>query len=243
MVKINQIAPDSEKTKTTPRFWRVLFLLVVIAQMAVICLWAAQRNNYHVDELYSLGYAQSYATGNNYKIYSRYSPEWKYETWIENRSLKNQLEISEEESLLREDPLTIARLLLTGRNYHGILNILMSVFAPDRLTMYPGILFNLVVFFFTQILLCRIMKELTGDEEASVMAVLMYGFSTMAVQMTLFIRFYTLTIFLFTAVIRLHQIMWRTENLRRHEFLTILSLLLLYFAMKNSELVLSFHTH
>lgn len=218
----------------------LFLLLIIIIQMAVALFWVTKRENYFNDELYSLGYAQSYTFEPKKQGYIYQSPEWEYETWIGNGILKDQLEVSKQESLLSQPPLTGIKMLLTRRNYHGILNILMSVFSPDRISMYPGAIFNILLFLFTQLLVFRISRELTGRDIPSILAVLMYGFSTMAVDMTLYIRFYALVIFFLVAAVRLHQIMWRTDHFWRSEILTIASMALLYLAMKNAELAFVF---
>ena len=227
-------------TSRTSAVCMLFLLLIIIIQMAVSLFWVTKRENYFNDELYSLGYAQSYTFEPKKQGYIYRSPEWEYETWIENRILKDQLEVSEQESLLSQPPLTGIKMLLTRRNYHGILNILMSVFSPDRISMYPGAVFNIILLFFTQLLVFRISREITGRDIPSILAVLMYGFSTMAVNMTLYIRFYALVILFLVAAVRLHQIMWRTDHFWRSEMLTIVSMALLYLAMKNSELAFVF---
>lgn len=241
-MKINRAYAAAHKgdEKNRTKLFCMFFLLLVIMQMAVALFWVTQRENYFLDELFSFGYAQSYTFEPKRQGYIYQSPEWEYETWIDNCILKDQLEVSKQESLLSQPPLTAIKMLLTRRNYHGILNILMSVFSPDRISMYPGAVFNIFLLLLTQLLVYRISREITGRDITSVLAVLMYGFSTMAVDMALYIRFYTWVIFLLIATVRLHQIMWRTDRFWQCGLLTIASMVLLYLAMKNMELALVF---
>ncbi len=215
-------------------------LIIILSQMTVICYWMTQRRNLYIDELYSLGYAQSYTLDSKDVMYFYKTPEWKYETWIENESIRNHLETSDEESLFSQPPLTAINMMLQRRNYFGILNIIMSVFSPNRISAYPGIIFNILLFFLIQLLIYRITKELSGRCVPAILAVVMYGFSIMAVNMTLYIRFYSLVIVLLIGVIRIHQIMWRTERIGLFELLTVVTIALLYLALRNSELVFIF---
>lgn len=217
-------------------FCDAVFLLIVLLQMGLVFFWMTRKTSFFLDELYSFGGAQAYADSRNNSVYIHDSPVWKFGEWVENRVLKDQLRVSAEESLLRLPPLKALKQLMTRRNYYGILNILLSVFAPDSISGYPAILFNILILFFTQLLLYRIAEELTGSNSAAVLAVLMYGFSTMAVSMALYVRFYTFSLFLVLAAIRLHQMMWRTQTLWIYELQALSSMALLYFAVKNSEL-------
>ena len=229
-----------DKTEDT-RVCRAVFLLIVAGQMLLAFFWMTERTGYHLDELYSFGHAQAYFSPDpSDKEYIHNSSVWKYETWTENREMKERLEVSEEESAFSRPLPKVVKKLLKGRNYYGILNILLSAFTRGKISPYPGTVFNMVFLFFTQILLYRITGEITGNAKIALLAVLMYGFSTMALNMTLYIRFYTFSIFLIMAATRLHQIMWRTGNLWQCEALIAAAMALFYFAIRNSALTLVF---
>ena len=226
----------SGREKATP----VVLLAIIFLQVVVVLFWMTQKKNLFLDELTSFGNAQAYSFHAKNTAYINDSSAWEYESWVDNHLLKGQLEVSKEESLLSQPPQRVLKMLLMKRNYNGVLNILMSVFAPDSTSIYPGILFNIILFFFTQLLLYRIVKEISGSCLPALGAVLMYGFSAMGVEMTLFIRFYSLVIFLLLGALRVHQKMWRTEKIGLFELQTAFSFLLLYLAFKNSELVFIF---
>ena len=101
----------------------------------------------------------------------------------------------------------------------------------------PAIVFNQVLFVLTQIVLYRIMKDLTGSTAVSILTLMMYGFSGMAISTVLYVRFYMLVTLLLLLLIRIHQRMWQMESLLRCELYTLLCMVLIYFAMKDSELV------
>lgn len=217
--------------------WRLLLLGIVLFQMAVIACWAGQRSNYYIDELFSFGSAHSFTFEKKDVYYVNNSPEFRYETWVENRVLKEQLVVTEAESLLRLNPLNAVRRVLLGRNYHGILNLLMAVFSPGRISAIPALVFNLLLFSLAQLVLFGIMREMTDSYSVSALAILMYGCSGMAVMTVLYVRFYMLVTLLLLLILRIHQVMWRDRSLIRCESLTILGMVLLYLAFKDSELV------
>ena len=214
-----------------------LIACILLIQVAVIAFWASQRSNYYIDELFSFGSAHSYTFDRKDIMYINRSQAWQYEQWVDNCDLKEQLEVTETESLLSQPPIDGIRMLLTRRNYHGILYLLMSFFSPGEVSAAPAVGFNLILFVLTQIVLYKIMKGLTGSTAVSILTIMMYGFSGMAISTVLYIRFYMLVTLLLLLLIRIHQRMWQMESLLRCELYTLLCMVLIYFAMKDSELV------
>ena len=216
---------------------KILPVLIVALQLLLMGYWSTQKSNYYIDEMFSMGYAHTFIHPREDAVYINFSKDWGNEKWIENETLKDQLETTREDSVFTMPFAKAVRKLFLGRNYMGMLNILMSVFSPGKMSRYPGIILNLIIFALSQLLLYRICRGLGGSFSASLMTVTMYGFSTMAIGLSLYIRFYAWVIFLLLALIRLHQVMWNEDRLWKCEILTVISMLLAYFALKNSELV------
>lgn len=239
-LKLNQLhlrIRDITHIMESRRSGFLLVAFILVMQVALITFWASQRSNYYIDELFSFGSAHSYTFDKKDIMYINRSDAWQYEQWVDNRVLKEQLKVTETESLLSRQPTDAIRMLLTRRNYLGILNILMTVFSPGEVSAAPAVVFNLVLFVLAQIVLYRIMKNLTDSNVVSVLAIMMYGFSGMAISTVLYIRFYMLVTLLLLLLIQIHQRMWQVESLLRCELLTLLSMGLIYVAMKDSELV------
>ena len=229
---------DGIKEKLNIRHVRVIvFLIILTAQIGLMIFWAEEKSNYFIDELYSYGYAHSYTFDKSHKRYITQSDDWQYEKWIDNEVLKEKLEVKKEESLLSRPFFTAVRMLLTRRNHQGILNILMSILSPGRISKVPGIILNLIIFALTQIVLYKMGKEMTESPCIALLIILMYGFSAIAIGNSIYIRFYALVILLLLLVFRLHQKMWYTVSSFRNEGYIILSIGLIYLAIKNSELV------
>ena len=239
-IKLNQMhvhIRDAAHIMEHKRAGMLLIAFILLIQVAVITFWTSQRSNYYIDELFSFGSAHSFTFDKKDIMYVNRSDAWQYEHWVENSVLKGQLEITEAESLLSLQPIEAIRMLLTQRNYHGMLNLLMSVFSPGEVSAAPAVGFNLVLFVLTQVVLYRIMKDLTDSVAISILTIMMYGFSGMAISTVLYVRFYMLVTLLLLLLIRIHQRMWQMEDLLRCELLTLLCMMLIYFAMKDSELV------
>lgn len=217
---------------------KLIFAFVILLQIIVICHWASKRSNYFVDELFSFGYAHSYTFDRKDIYYIDNSPEWKYEEWVSNEKLKTQLEVSKEESLLNKDFVTALKMLLTRRNFHALLNITMDVFSDGKPSMWPPIILNIVFFVFSQVLLFQIIFEMSHSFSVSLLAAFMYGFSGTAINTHLYIRFYALVTLLILGCIRIHQKMWKERRILYFSIESICGMLLLYFALKNSELIM-----
>lgn len=214
-----------------------VLLIIITLQLLLAGYWTTQKSNYYIDEMFSMGYAHTYIHPKEDVVYINHSKAWENEKWIDNSVLKDQLETTKEDSVFNLPLLRALRKLLLGRNYMGMLNVVMSAFSSGQMSRYPGIIFNFIIFLFTQLLLYRICKELTGSFAASLMTVFMYGFSAMAIGLTVYIRFYTWVIFLLLAIIRIHQKMWKNDGFLKLEIETIASIVLVYLALKNSELI------
>ena len=121
---------DAAHIMDSKRTGILLITCILLIQVAVITFWGSQRSNYYIDELFSFGSAYSYTFDKKDIMYINRSDAWRYEQWVDNHDLKEQLEVTEEESLLSQQMIDAIRMLLTRRNYFGILNLLMSVFSP-----------------------------------------------------------------------------------------------------------------
>ena len=208
-----------------------------MTQVLVMLYWMRQKSNYFIDELFSMGYAHTYTFDWKHRGYINASDVWKEGQWIPNSLLKDQIEVSPEDSLLNKPLGTAVPMLLLRRTYHGILNILMSSFSPGAVGKVPGIVFNIIIFCLTQIVLFRICYDLTENHWVSLAVLTMYGYSLAAISFVMYIRFYCFVVLLFLLALRVHQLIRKTDRLPLAFAGTIVSLVLLFFAMKDSELV------
>lgn len=223
---------DNNKT-----FRRAVFIFLVMTQVLVMLYWMRQKSNYFIDELFSMGYAHTYTFDWKHRGYINASDVWQEGTWIPNSLLKDQIEVSPEDSLLSKPLGTAVPMLLLRRTYHGILNILMSSFSPGAVGKVPGIVFNIIIFCLTQIVLFRICFDLTENYRVSLAVLTMYGYSLAAISFVMYIRFYCFVVLLFLMALRVHQLIRKTDRLPLAFAGTIASMVLLFFAMKDSELI------
>lgn len=208
-----------------------------MTQVLVMLYWMRQKSNYFIDELFSMGYAHTYTFDREDKGYINESDVWQEEKWIPNSQLKDQIEVSRQDSLLNKPLGTAVPMLLLRRTYHGILNILMSSFSPGVVGKVPGIVLNIIIFCLTQLVLFGICFELTGSNRVSLAVLTMYGYSLAAISFVMYIRFYCFVVLLFLLALRVHQVIRKTDRLPVAFAGTIASMVLLFFGMKDSELI------
>lgn len=216
---------------------RAVFVFLVVTQVLVMLYWMRQKSNYFIDELFSMGYAHTYTFDSKDKGYINESDVWQEEKWMPNSLLKDQIEVSHQDSLLSKPLGTAVPMLLLRRTYHGILNIFMSSFSPGVVGKVPGIVLNIIIFCLTQLVLFGICFELTGSNRVSLAVLTMYGYSLAAISFVMYIRFYCFVVLLFLLALRVHQEIRKTDRLPVVFAGTIVSMVLLFFAMKDSELV------
>ena len=221
-----------EKSRTS-----LLYFLIVTLQILCICYWAGEKANYYIDDLYSFTHTKYFPeSGRPFQRFT-VSDDWQAEKWVGNGILKAEMIQTEEDSLLALPFLSVLKkLALDKYNYFGFLNIVQSLIPNAVPKHMPAVILNLLFFFFTQIFIFRITEELTGSRMVPLLAAAMYGFSLFAIGMACYVRFYTMAVFLLAAVLRLHQIMRRTESIVRFELFTVLSMALLYTGIKNTQL-------
>ena len=217
-----------------------LVILGLIAVMAVQCLfsvyWIRQKQNWFVDELYSFRYANAFSVTTPPAVHYPRMEGWTSGTWLDAEELQDFLVVTEEESLLSDSPGDVFRAMFYGRNYMGILNVAESIFSPGRMSPWIGLVINMFFFVPGQFLLFFLMKGLRMKNACAFLAVVMYTFAAGTLSQMIFVRFYMLVSFLLICVFFLHWKIWSGKSIPKQLLFEAVSLILLYFAFRNSEL-------
>ena len=220
------------------RIQRIVFVIIVCLQLLFITYWAKQKCNLFLDEAYSLEYTSDYLDTEKYKVKFVYTEIFQSDTWFPVQPLQDELSLEPEESIFRLSPGEMIRLLFSRRIYFGLLNMAESILSPGEISMYPAILLNCLFFVLIQFVLFRIFKTLRINDFYTLWGVAFYGFCGLIISHVIFVRFYVFTILMFLTVILLHLKMWEEENIWKFFFEEITSLILLYLALKCSELTM-----
>jgi len=230
------------KEKILSKKYYIFLALIVQAEAVLMLFWATQKNNFFIDELYSMGYAHYFTDRTPLFSYINDTDIWQNSTWIAAADVKKLLTVSAENSIFAGPVFPGSnynlKVFLLGKNYMGLLNIVNSILCPGVISMRGGILFNILLLIITLLLLAGFVKKLTGDEELSLLSVIIYGTSGIAINMTEYVRFYNFTILLLLTAIYLHYLMWDSNKVIKNIIFEFISFGLIVFSYNNTELSL-----
>ncbi len=217
-----------------------IYIALIIIQILVMVYWCNVKVNYHIDELYSMGYASSFNGRGDSARYITTAPEFGFNKWIDNSVLKKHLIVSEEERVFNTPILSVVKNFFGGRNYVCLLNIAESFSDSGKITPIPGFILNIILMILSDILLIMFMKKLGIQEQVRYPAFIMYAFSGYTISTVEFIRFYMLIVVLALLMIILIHRLWETNRWTTVICTELLLAFLGYLATKDSELTLPF---
>ena len=216
----------------------ILFVIILCLQLLFITYWAKQKCNLFLDEVYSLEYTNDYTDTERYKVHFVKTELFQTDTWFPVQTLQKELSVEPEESIFRLSPGEMIHLLFTRRIYFGLMNMAESILSPGEMSFYPAIILNCLLFVLIQLVLFKIFRTLRINDFYTLWGVALYGFSGLIISHVIFVRFYVFTILMFLTVILLHLKMWEEEKLWKFFSEEIAALILLYLALKCSELTM-----
>lgn len=214
-------------------------LVVIIAlQCGAMFYWASRKAGYYIDELFTFEYVQNI---NNHKDSIEYMDDsslWKVEDWLSVKDLKTRYTMEEGESVFDLPISLTAKKFFFDRNYMWIINALETVFGRGGPPKWICICFNIFVWILFQLLLFFFLDSCLGfDRRTSLLAVTMWGFCPMVLELSVYCRFYAWTLLLFFVAIVLHKLMWDGTSHKKNILYEVAAILTLYLAFKNSELI------
>ena len=218
----------------------LIYICIIAVQLLFVIYWAGVKTNYHVDELYSMGYARNFAIEGKRVQYITESPEFGFDKWINIEDLKKYLIVAEEERFQHSSFVNTVREFATGRNYFGLLNIAESVYISSDISSGAGVAMNIVFFILADISLILLMKRLNMSECVRYIALAMFGFSSYMISMVEYVRFYMLLIMLALVILNLFYDVWISQNWGSIILSELVALVLVYISFRNSELTMPF---
>jgi len=209
-----------EKVSAALNFFKqkplILLAIIILAQVCVIFHYAGKRNNLHTDEVFILDHIVS----NNYGMLHKW---FNAEGYVPSEQLKDYFKLDKGQRFnysrvykesKKDTPIPPAYNLLIYTLY----SVYFSFF--DNFSIYPGIIFNVIFFILTNILLYFTSRFLL-DEKSALFPSLLWGFSAGAINCALYLRIYALAAFFFTALIYVifNIIKNKTNNAKHYIFL------------------------
>ncbi len=215
----------------------VLSCLMLI-QCLMLCYWQNQRGGFFVDEMFSLGSANSFTADESHYITE--DPVWKYNEWMDAKDLVGLLQVDQQESLTALPLTDQLRLLLKKRSYMGLLNIIVTGLGFEGYffqAAWRALALNMLFFIMAELLMAYAVKKLTGSDVIMCLSAAMFGFSPIIMGMCEYIRFYMLTIMLLLIVICCHIKIWDEKRDLPCMGWALIAFACAFLALKHSELM------
>lgn len=222
------------------KFNWIIFALIVAFQIGIILFWAGQKSNLYWDEYYTLEnthYAGD-STPNGHYI----DKDENYETgkWLPISLIKDTLVVRKNDSVLNDSFGQIVSKIIGSQNYFTLLNIVETFIFSGQISIWPSIILNVFLLIITQVILYLLAGKITNDKVFPLFVISFYGFSSMCISMSVFVRFYILATLQTLLFIYFHLLYYQTSEkkiVKRCIYL-LLAYAFLYMGFMNAEFVM-----
>ena len=179
--------PNNNIRKNNIKSFLLPFLIIII--IAAVCLcFASKKDGYHIDEIYSFGLANS-----------RYAP---YLTDIKNGDMVDKVftrqELLEYLTIGEDDGFSPGSVYYNQTQdvhpplFYWLLNLVSSIFRNAGFSKWPALGMNLVLYLAASLLLYAVAERLFESRAAALVALILYGLSSIGISCFIMIRMYTL---------------------------------------------------
>ena len=170
------------------------FLAILLLQVVMMFYFCANKQEYHIDEIYS------YILSNSYHCDNLSNANDIKNHWISGKdSFPKFVSVQTNERFAYHKTYLNNTTDAHPPFYYFILHTVCSFF-PDRFSKWFGLSINIIAFVLSQILLFLISRELFNGLIWQLLPMALYGFSPIAVDIVLYIRMYSVLV-LFTLLL------------------------------------------
>lgn len=189
----------------------ILFILIVLLQVALRVQVGNEKAYFHIDEGYSYGLM-------NYKNIDLISNDDIYETWHDKEYYTDYFSISSDEAWNLKPVYENQKNDVHPPFYYALLRIAAS-FTIDSFSKWTGIILNIFIFVLSSIFIYLIANKVFKNKLYAMFIVLVSGFTIASIETTIFIRMYALNALNLLIVTYLHIINYKKENLGLKELI------------------------
>ena len=175
-----------------------VFLIMLAVQMAMMLCLAAEKQDYHIDEIYS------YILSNSFDSDKLVNSEALHNHWIDGGTV-----LREFVTVQRNERFAYQKVYLHNSAdahpplFYYTLHTVCSLF-PDSFSKWYGLSVNFVFFLLTQTVLFALSCRLFREDGWKLLPAALYGFSPLAADITLFVRMYAMLTFFTLLLFYLH---------------------------------------
>lgn len=198
--------------------WNLSLILLILLQVFFAIYWGMQKNDYHIDEIYSYGLSNSF-----YDPFLRNKEGWS-ENWHEGKEFFDYVTVNEEDDFSFDSVVYNQSKDVHPPIYYFCLHLISSL-QLGVFSKWQGLALNLFFFTVTLVVIYVLTKEVLENRLDALMVVGLYGFSAGAMSTVVYIRMYMLLTLLCTCDGLLHIKMYRNSKKRYLVWLYIITAL------------------
>ncbi|MCM1467455.1 MAG: hypothetical protein NC086_04855 [Alistipes sp.] len=185
----------------------ILAVMILLQTAQIIYCFEVKKKDFHSDEIWSYGPANSYEMGYFYSQDPAQNVLSHYHEWVPGEELDSYMTVRKGERFAYGMIYKTIAKDLHQPVYYWLLHTICSFF-PDVFSWWFGFGLNLIFFIGSQILLFLFVRRITGNEFLALFVCFVYGFNQGAVDTYIYIRMYSMITFLGLLTCYLHTLLW-----------------------------------
>ena len=197
--------------KNSRNSYYILILLIVV-QVSLAIFWGSRKENYYWDEYYSMMRTHCISDSTSYDHNITGDLEYEENKWIPVSIVNKLLTVDKSETVLNDSVFHTLIKLVKYNNYFVLLNVVQGLFFPNVKTAWAAIILNCIILIIHQVLLYKLSQKLTKNPNLPLFVTAFYGFSSICLSMTVFIRFYLYATLMNTIFVFVHFFYWNSEE-------------------------------
>jgi len=181
--------------KTDHQNIRIYLIVVILLQLIIVIFLGHQKQGYHVDEIFSFVFANSYE---NPKF-----DQGMYHTWFHPEYFSDMVKVSASHQFSYITTYQNQTRDVHPPFYYFILHTVGSIF-PEQFSIWFGLTINIAFFVICNYFLYLISEKIFDNPFLTLLPSIVWGFSAGALSTVLFIRMYMLLTLLVVMTIYFH---------------------------------------
>lgn len=192
---------------------KISLLIIIIIQIMVYIFLGMQKTYIHMDEAYSIGLT-------NYNKVDITKNEDFYNNWHNKEYYEDYISIEKEE-VTNLNPVYENQKNDVHPPFYYLLLRIAYTFNLNSFSKWPGLILNIIILVISNILVYKILKQITKDKRISLLICLVNGLVISSIESVTYIRMYALNSLFLLLVAYWHIINFRKENISLKSYISI----------------------
>lgn len=185
---------------------KLALLIVLVIQVIIYIFMGVQKSYIHMDEAYSIGLT-------NYDKIEITNNKDFYGEWHNNKYYEDYISISENEATNFKPVYENQKNDVHPPFYYLLLRIAYLMHL-NSFSKWPGIILNIIICIISNILVYKIVKDITKDGKVSLLMCLVNGLVISSIESVTYIRMYALNSLILLIIAYIHLINYKKDELK-----------------------------